>query len=382
MRNPFLACLLILAILPACKTTVTSTGTCGDDFLDPGEDCDGNQLPVRTCQELGYHVQDGALRCTTGCTLDESVCSLRCGDGVLSPDHEQCEGTDLGGQTCLSLNMGAGQLACTSECRFDSSGCEDQAVCGDGTLTSPFEQCEGADLDGQTCQSLGWHDGALTCTLDCAFDLDPCRTFGRCGDGLIQDTYGELCEGTDLGGQTCSSLGYHGGTLLCGTDCRFDEAPCVAVGRCGDDTLQQEFAEVCDGTDLDGHTCGTEGYRAGTLACTADCGGFDLRACTNGQVGEPCAGNQECVGLDAALVPNCLTTVAGTTLPFGYCTALCDSGAEPDPCVVSGGSCEQVYPNMRICLKPCLASGDCRTPDYVCRPYEGLEGTWCMPVSL
>ncbi len=375
--------LLVFAFstLPACKTEVTSTGTCGDGFLDPGEACDGSLLPVRTCEELGWHLQTGALRCTASCEYDLSVCSLRCGDGLLSEEHEQCEGTNLGGQSCQSLGMGAGQLACDADCLYDASGCESQAICGDGTLTTPFEQCDGANLDGQTCQSLGWHDGALGCTLDCAFDLDPCRTFGRCGDGLIQGTYGERCEGTDLGGETCVTLGWYGGELLCSGGCDFNEAPCAAVGRCGDDVLQATFGEVCDGTDLDGRTCHLEGYGAGQLACAADCSGLDRRACTNGQVGDPCVTEAECYGIDSAMSLMCFTSVAGTTFPFGYCTASCDSGAEPDPCVVSGGNCEEVYPGMRFCLKPCTSSSQCRTPDYVCAPYGNLEGNWCVPAG-
>jgi len=381
MRTLLFLFLPTLAVFAACKTQVTTTGTCGDDFIDPGEACDGSQLPVRTCEELGYHVQTGALRCTAACGYDLSVCSLSCGDGLLSEEHEQCEGTDLGGQSCQSLGMGAGQLACDANCRYDATGCESQAICGDGTLTTPFEQCEGADLDGQTCQTLGWHDGALACTLTCELDLEPCRSFGRCGDGLIQDTYGERCEGTDLGGETCVTLGWHGGELLCSGDCTFNEAPCAAVGRCGDDAIQAEFGEHCDGTDLDGRTCALEGFRAGELACAPDCGGLDLRACTNGQVGEACATETDCQSIDPPLVPMCLTTAAGITFPFGYCTAMCDSGAEPDPCVVSGGSCEEVQPGYRFCLKPCTNSSQCRAPDYVCAPYAGLEGTWCVPAG-
>ena len=48
------------------------------------------------------------------------------------------------------------------------------------------------------------------------FQGSTCPTF-QCGDGV---KFGEeICDGTDLGGQTCLSQGYAGGTLSCADDC-------------------------------------------------------------------------------------------------------------------------------------------------------------------
>jgi len=41
-----------------------------------------------------------------------------------------------------------------------------------------------------------------------------------------------------------------------------------------------EGTEVCDGGDLAGATCGDFGCSGGTLACLADCSGYDTSACT------------------------------------------------------------------------------------------------------
>ncbi len=46
-----------------------------------------------------------------------------------------------------------------------------------------------------------------------------------CGNGIRQP--GEECDGNDLGGQTCVSLGYVGGTLSCKADCTFDTSGCT-----------------------------------------------------------------------------------------------------------------------------------------------------------
>jgi MYXO-CTERM domain-containing protein len=46
-----------------------------------------------------------------------------CGDGQLAAS-ETCDGAQLRGATCESQNLGSGTLACTAECRLDTSGCD------------------------------------------------------------------------------------------------------------------------------------------------------------------------------------------------------------------------------------------------------------------
>jgi hypothetical protein len=46
-----------------------------------------------------------------------------------------------------------------------------------------------------------------------------------CGNGIIEG--GEDCEGEDLNGQTCINLGYAGGTLSCDIACTFDTLNCI-----------------------------------------------------------------------------------------------------------------------------------------------------------
>jgi sulfatase modifying factor 1 len=49
-----------------------------------------------------------------------------------------------------------------------------------------------------------------------------------CGNGLIDP--GEQCDGLDLQGATCESLGHVPGTLLCTAECVLDEASCIPPG--------------------------------------------------------------------------------------------------------------------------------------------------------
>lgn len=48
----------------------------------------------------------------------------------------------------------------------------------------------------------------------------------ECGDGLASDS--EVCDGGDLKGETCASQGFSSGELLCNTTCDgFDTANCI-----------------------------------------------------------------------------------------------------------------------------------------------------------
>jgi hypothetical protein len=50
-----------------------------------------------------------------------------------------------------------------------------------------------------------------------------------CGDGVIQPE--ESCDGSNLNNQTCSTLGFSGGVLSCNLNCTFNTSQCtVGVG--------------------------------------------------------------------------------------------------------------------------------------------------------
>ena len=68
-----------------------------------------------------------------------------CGDGKVQAS-ELCDGSDLDGQTCLSLGFDGGQLACAADCTLDASACTQpsEPVCGDG-LAEGTEECDGGD---------------------------------------------------------------------------------------------------------------------------------------------------------------------------------------------------------------------------------------------
>jgi hypothetical protein len=96
-----------------------------------------------------------------------------CGDGVRSTT-EACEGEDLGGQTCRTLgfyNETTG-LKCATDCTFDTSGCS--GTCGDGIINGADEECDGAPPPGRTCLDYGYDRGLLGCSGLCRVVLDGC----------------------------------------------------------------------------------------------------------------------------------------------------------------------------------------------------------------
>ena len=199
-----------------------------------------------------------------------------CGDGVVE-GAEVCEAGDLRGESCDSLGLGTGQLACLPDCSgFDTIDCSISS-CGDGYV-SAGEVCDGGNFQGETCASLGYEGGTLSCESDCSgFDTSRCTGGGTCGDDLAEGS--ETCDGSDLRGETCESQGYLSGDLACLGDCTgYDTSNCQE-GVCGDGILTGE--ETCDGTNFGGLTCADFGFENGTLACIADCSQVDPSGCSN-----------------------------------------------------------------------------------------------------
>ncbi|NJL28068.1 MAG: exo-alpha-sialidase [Thermoanaerobaculia bacterium] len=56
-----------------------------------------------------------------------------CGNNTIEPP-EDCDGTTLGGQTCIGLGFRGGRLACDASCQFDTSAC---VTCISGTMGGP-----------------------------------------------------------------------------------------------------------------------------------------------------------------------------------------------------------------------------------------------------
>lgn len=63
----------------------------------------------------------------------------------------------------------------------------------------------------------------------------------------------------------------------------------------------REMTEKCDGMDLGGQTCGSQGFDMGTLACSVNCQ-FNTAGCSNicKPQGQPCMGPNDCCNTGCA----------------------------------------------------------------------------------
>ena len=121
-----------------------------------------------------------------------------------------------------------------------------------------------------------------------------------CGNGTLETD--ERCEGFDLRGATCVSEGFEMGELRCSASCALDKSGC---SKCGDGVISG--LEVCDTNSLANEqpvfgskTCATEvdAGAEGTLVCGAACRAIITSACTFPtalpQRGEPCSMSRGC----------------------------------------------------------------------------------------
>ena len=82
----------------------------------------------------------------------------------------------VGEQTALDDARGAGPGPWSvGFYRFDFEASPPATSCGDGVI-DPDEDCDGAELGGLTCESLGHTLGTLSCAEDCTLNSSACMT--------------------------------------------------------------------------------------------------------------------------------------------------------------------------------------------------------------
>lgn len=205
---------------------VDAGGSCGNGTLDFGEECDGADLGEEDCLTLGWTM--GTLACAADCTFDISVCvggGPSCGNWEVEYG-EDCDTTDLGGGTCESVGMSPGTLACRDDCTYDKSGCGPAAGCGNGIIdgVEGVEECDGVEMGGVTCESLGYLGGELACATNCVIHEGGCF-YADCGNGVLEGD--EECDTDAFGDEDCVTFGHYGGDLQCTSYCLIDDSLCT-----------------------------------------------------------------------------------------------------------------------------------------------------------
>jgi hypothetical protein len=253
---------------------------CPNGVAESGESCDGADLKGFSCITLGF--DGGTLGCLSDCS-DHDTSSCEGTGPVCNNNHiegtEVCDGVVLSGETCVTQGFTSGDLVCLSDCKgFDTSGCEGTGpVCNNNTIEGA-EQCDGSNLGIETCVTQGFFAGDLSCLFDCTgFNTNACVN-NICGNGTIEGV--ESCDGTDLEGQDCTNWGFIGGVLACMSDCSgFDILLCTDF-VCGNHTI--EGPETCDMENVNGVTCQDYGCRSGVVVCSSDCHDYDISGCMTG----------------------------------------------------------------------------------------------------
>lgn len=238
---------VVMAVAVGCVRP--STFECGDVLCSEGTSCVAalgqcvSTDALVACEGL---VEGAACQASgaVGTCLGGICIPLQCGDGVVSAP-EQCDGANVLGHTCASLGFyDDGQVACAPDCTFDVSACT--GTCGDGAVQG-FEACDGATT--LTCLDLGFYeDGPVSCTPLCTVDASGCRAY--CGDHVLNGP--ETCDGADPQLQ-CVAFGFDYGATACTASCSSSLAKC---GRLGWhlDPIVPELATLGAITVIDGWT--------------------------------------------------------------------------------------------------------------------------------
>lgn len=224
-----------------------------------------------------------------------------------------------------------------------SSGVSTAFVCGNGFI-DPGEECDGADLDGATCESLGQGTGTLECSSICRFNLSSCI---ECGNGIVEGA--EQCDdGNTSDGDGCSSTctleGLPPGCVPGEKGCSCVETP-TSRGVAG---YYQE-GRYCDTPELICRRLADNDWRC--MDCTDPSDSGEGCPCP---VDETCRAGLACVGL-------VLETPDPHVYPLGATPGVC----WPPFDTVSGFCVENCEAQARACGTTFLPEGSSHTQEDV-----------------
>jgi len=275
---------------------------CGNGSVNytKGEECDHSeekdvfQASKDTCAEVVGEGSTGKLTCSSECKINVNQCTAAaiCGDGLVNASGEECDKTAFAkGSDCsvYSSSYKSGKsVTCLSNCKVDVSECELKPVCGDGSVNTSDEDCDGSSFRDNVTTCAGWQpstysSGNVKCNNStCKIDYSECqlKPTKLCGNGILDESNNEFCDGTEFAVATCSewSSEFDGGKLACNDDCTINDSGCTKkyVPACGNGVLDD--GEACDGSKF-AFSATKNGcnayepylYQSGTLSCNSDC---------------------------------------------------------------------------------------------------------------
>jgi agmatine/peptidylarginine deiminase len=161
------------------------------DALDVYETILGSGYTVVGIDSSAIVSQGGAVHCTT------MQIASGCGNGQVDDLFmERCDGEDLDGEDCESLGYSLGELACDDECDFDVSGCTDGDTDADTDSDSDSDSDSDTDSDSDSDSDTDSDSDA-----DSDSDSDSDADTDADADGAVPTTGSSGC-GCDLTGET------------------------------------------------------------------------------------------------------------------------------------------------------------------------------------
>lgn len=106
-----------------------------------------------------------------------------------------------------------------------------------------------------------------------------------CGNGVVEISKGEQCDGNNLAGLTCSGLGYNSGTLSC-FDANAGTSKCTYNNQC--------YNSTAPSGDTGGSSGGGSGGSGGSSSCVENWTCSDWNACDNGNQTRTCSDSKKC----------------------------------------------------------------------------------------
>lgn len=197
---------------------------------------------------------------------------------------------------CLLAGIAAGMCAC-DEGKYNDLKCDSNDFQAECLSTNSYMTCAEGTLKVVLCQETAYcknvvgEDGSVAATC---VPYKGSASANTCGDNIVG--LDEECDGNNLNGKTCADL-IPGttGTPSCNA-CKFDTSSCTPAGddACGDGVISGN--EDCEGTNLNGKTCG-DVFKGttGDLACNPRTCFFDGTNC-NVPEREPgfCKSDEDC----------------------------------------------------------------------------------------
>lgn len=128
----------------------------------------------------------------------------------------------------LLVMLSGSALAACGDDSGGSSSAQRAAPCTPGVMSEPDMDGDPCPQDDANCVAMGGK-AVSTCQADMTWSLMcQCVIPSRCGNGVRDMAAGEQCDGADLAGQTCMSMNMGMGVLSCNpSTCMLDYSMCT-----------------------------------------------------------------------------------------------------------------------------------------------------------